>query len=365
MDTEWNNQPACPTNSPPDCMEAFFSNILIHGYHGNGWSYKGPHDSQINRAIIFTYQNPAAKGLYVTGSGGSNAGLTGTTIHIWGSNAYALYLDSNASGINLTNVELEGSLNGLLMNGGFQTQIYNLWMYSCSATAITATQTTATNLDITVNNTLVPIVPGLVVAGAGITAGTRITAGSGTTGNFTTTSTGTTGSEAMTVQGSAIWYGDSFNSNTEFGSNIQAVITGTSGCGMNWVYEGQGNRLDATFMSSNPAPVLVGAPFTETTDTIPNWVYVSFTGPLVLSSCGGGTPGVNGSQPQHGTITLGTGSPTACTLTVGTGQIWPRAPTCEVTANNGTAWGMSASSTSAVTFTGSATAATLYYSCRP
>jgi hypothetical protein len=358
--TEWSTNSNCPTNSPPDCMEAFFSNMLIHDYKGNGWVFKGPHDSQMNRVIIWTFSNNAAKGLYLTGTCGAS-GIYGSIIHIWGANQYGLYADSQACGTTLSEVQLEGATNAQLVNGGFKNQFHHLWMYGCFQNSITAQQTTATNLSVTVNANSLPISPGMTITGAGITAGTRITAATAgqTTGNFTTTSSGTTASEAMTANGNGIMYGDSLNSGTNFGSQIDATMDAF--CGVSWTYEGGENKLDATFESATP--IIQGTP-NSITDSITGWNWATGNGNVVLSACGT-TPAVNESIPSVGKITLGTGSPTACTVTVPAGLGWPRAPHCNVNANNGTAWGVSAASTTAVTFTGSATAATLYYRCYP
>jgi hypothetical protein len=361
--TEWSTNSSCPTNSPPDCMESFFTNLLIHDYHGNGWVYKGPHDSQINRLIIWTFSNPSAKGLYITGTSGANAGLTGTTVHIWGNNQFGMYLDNNAGGINLTNVELEGATAGQLMNGGFNTQIYNLWTYSCTSNAFSASVSTTTTLTLTANATF-PLVPGMPVVG-GVSAGTRIAtlvSGNGQASGSVFTITGnavaTVTAQAMTSQATGLWYGDSANSSTEFNSRIQGYF---KGCGINWAYEGGGNVADVTIDSS---PLLIGTPNNQVSDYFSNWNISSGVNNVALTSCGT-SPSANASQANRGTLTLGTGSPTACTLTVATGNAWPRNPVCQVSANNGTSWGVSAVSTTSVTFTGSATAATLYYQCAP
>jgi hypothetical protein len=88
-----------------------------------------------------------------------------------------------------------------------------------------------------------------------------------------------------------------------------------------------------------------------------------------LTSCGTGTPSVSAtSTDTDGVITLGGGSPTACTLNfaaahtnaAGTSEI----PVCVANAGSGAGVAsVTAISPTAVTFTLSATTTTLYYVC--
>ena len=91
--------------------------------------------------------------------------------------------------------------------------------------------------------------------------------------------------------------------------------------------------------------------------------HVLSNGPLPgLSSCGGGTPSVVGDDYQ-GTITTGSGSPTACTLTFaqtyGTGCLVQ----CLAQDNSAATDDISAISPTAVTFTIGVTGTKIYYRC--
>lgn len=82
-----------------------------------------------------------------------------------------------------------------------------------------------------------------------------------------------------------------------------------------------------------------------------------------FSSCGTSPAGVTGYSNNGGTITLGTGTVSACTVTFGTA--FTNAPSCRALtdSNASTAW-VSAVSTAAVTFTLTQTGATkLFYQC--
>lgn len=92
----------------------------------------------------------------------------------------------------------------------------------------------------------------------------------------------------------------------------------------------------------------------------------NWTGGLTptLTSCGGGTPAVTGDD-NAGTITLGTGLTSACTLTFK--STWTQTPTCSATADAaGAAGEVTAISTTAVTFgvTVGNAGGKVYYSCR-
>jgi hypothetical protein len=80
-----------------------------------------------------------------------------------------------------------------------------------------------------------------------------------------------------------------------------------------------------------------------------------------LSSCGTGSPSVLGDDNQ-GTITLGGGAPTACTITFA--STWGATPTCTTDENTtGLTHYISAISATAFTVTLSATTTTIYYRC--
>lgn len=82
---------------------------------------------------------------------------------------------------------------------------------------------------------------------------------------------------------------------------------------------------------------------------------------VTVSSCGTGSPSVSGNNVS-GKITLGNGSPTACTLNFTTA--WAATPVCIGSAGSASAnVRTSAISASAATFTLSATNSTMYYLC--
>lgn len=92
----------------------------------------------------------------------------------------------------------------------------------------------------------------------------------------------------------------------------------------------------------------------------------NWTGGLTptLTSCGGGTPAVTGDD-NSGTITLGTGLTSACTLTFK--STWAQTPTCSASADAaGAAGEVTAISTTAVTFgvTVGNAGGKVYYTCR-
>lgn len=359
LDTEWSTSGSCPSNGPPDCMEAFFDDLYIDQYKGNGWQFKGPHDSEFNKITIWTFNSPSGKGLYYTSAGA--VAMIGTTMHIWGTNQYGLYLDTGSTTFEGSQIEVEGATNAQMMVGGFQNMVRNAYVFGCANQPITAAITGNTTLTVSVNTNGTPLAPGMQITGAGVTAGTLITAGTGTTGTFTITSSANVASESMNALPGGVWWGEStHNSSTAFSNEVDGTV---DACGINWTYNGGANVEGWALQALSTQ--LINAPANDPGATsFTKWLYSSGASAVTLTSCGT-TPAANDSQMQEGKITLGSGSPTACTITTATNTQWPRAPRCNVTANNGTAWGMSAASTTSVTFTGSATAATLYYNCKP
>lgn len=89
-------------------------------------------------------------------------------------------------------------------------------------------------------------------------------------------------------------------------------------------------------------------------------IVSSGTTPAV-SSCGGGTPSVIGTDTA-GVITTGSGAPTACTLTFSRAFI-VNAPICVCSPNAGVACGVTSSSNSSVTFTLGVTETSINYVC--
>lgn len=79
-----------------------------------------------------------------------------------------------------------------------------------------------------------------------------------------------------------------------------------------------------------------------------------------VSTCGGGTPSISGSN-TNGTVTVGTGSPTACTLTFSAAR--DTVPDCICTPFANATCYVTANSASAVTFTFSATPTKFSYVC--
>lgn len=176
----------------------------------------------------------------------------------------------------------------------------------------------------------------------------------------------TTAPGLLTLQGSSGFASDLFDIASSTGVNIfqvlnstQSVLSvGTSSTASNLIVQGN---------SSFPTqPLLILASSTGNT-----YLKVDSKGHLVsggpvpsVSSCGTGSPAVNGTDDQ-GTITLGGTAPTACTLTFSVART--NNYSCQVDNNSLTvASDVSATSTTAVTFglgVGGLAGGNLFYHC--
>ncbi|MEO6536944.1 MAG: glycosyl hydrolase family 28-related protein [Candidatus Paceibacterota bacterium] len=131
MYSEWSSQGVCPnglSSTALNCMEANVTNLNINHSGGNGMTFLGPHDSQMDQ--VTTWYN-GGSGIYV----GSNAGgLQISNSHSWGgTQTYAYNLAS--SSVYMINTQAEGASVAQIKVGAAHTQIIGGVVYLCSVSA--------------------------------------------------------------------------------------------------------------------------------------------------------------------------------------------------------------------------------------
>jgi hypothetical protein len=138
-------------------------------------------------------------------------------------------------------------------------------------------------------------------------------------------------------------------------------IGNTSSGGTTWNIQEQGSALTAGQLDL--AVSGVGLHVSKTTGHVFSDGYLrsAATKPS-LSSCGGGTPAISGNA-QAGTVTPGTGAPTACTLTWGTAFTQNVACTIEVVTTAGVTHAITGQSATSITVAFSASPSQFNYVC--
>lgn len=130
----WTEFTTHPGSSPEDLLESFFDDIKVTNNGGNGWTYRGPHDSVINGLIAarnsgYGFQNEGR-------AGGYNGGVSGTNWNAWLNAKGAYKLDWTVPSLINFHAAGEGTIGLDVSRATGMSQFIGAHLYSCAVGAV-------------------------------------------------------------------------------------------------------------------------------------------------------------------------------------------------------------------------------------
>ncbi len=130
----WTEFTTHPGSTPEDLLESFFDNIKVANNGGNGWTYRGPHDSVVNGLIAakndgYGFQNEGR-------AGGYNGGVSGTNWNAWLNAKGAYKLDWTVSSLVNFIAAGEGTIGLDVSRATGMSQFVGAHLFSCSVGAV-------------------------------------------------------------------------------------------------------------------------------------------------------------------------------------------------------------------------------------